>query len=102
MRESVDRRRVLGAGAAAGAMLAFGRALAADEEHRPDLADAVAGFYPGDVISDSRGSSKAGVALTLLRVGPDRVGIASDYARLPTMEITVERAMDKKIGRAHV
>lgn len=62
---------------------------------KPDLADAVAGEYFGDVISDSKGSSRNDVALTVTKVGKNRVRVTSDYARLPTVEVTLEKAMDK-------
>ena len=61
----------------------------------PDLADVVAGSYAGDVISDSKGSSRSDVTLTLTRVGANRVRIASDYPRLPVVEVSLMRALDK-------
>ena len=67
-------------------------------KRKPDLADFVAGEYFGDVISDSRGSSRTGVSLTLTRVGPNRVQITSDYARLPAVEITIMQAMQSIIA----
>ena len=65
---------------------------------KPDLADFVAGEYFGDVISDSRGSSRTGVSLTLTRVGPNRVQITSDYPRLPTVEVVIMQAMQSIIA----
>ena len=62
---------------------------------KPDLADMVAGQYFGDVISDSKGSSHSDVALTVTKVGKNRVRITSDYARLPVVEVPLTRAMDK-------
>lgn len=62
--------------------------------HKADLADRVAGTYKGDVISDARGSSKNGVTITVTRTGPNRVEIKSDYARIPTVTIPLEKAMD--------
>ena len=62
---------------------------------KPDLADAAAGTYSGDVISDSKGSSKSGVTLTVTRVRKDVVRVSSDYARLPTIEVPLTAAMGK-------
>jgi len=62
---------------------------------KPDLADAAAGTYAGDVISDSKGSSKSEVTLTVTRVRKDVVRVSSDYPRLPTIEIALTSAMGK-------
>lgn len=67
----------------------------ASAPRKPDLGDTVEGTYAGDVISDSKGSSKDGVTLTVTRIGVNRVRITSDYARLPVVEVTLQRAMDK-------
>ena len=66
---------------------------------KPDLGDAVQGTYFGDVISDSKGSSHDAVTVTVTRVGKNRVEVTSDYARLPTVTISLERAMDKILQR---
>lgn len=60
---------------------------------RGDLADAVAGTYHGDVISDARGSSRSDVTITVTKVGPNLVEVRSDYARIPTVRIPLTRAM---------
>ena len=44
----------------------------------PDLADVVAGTYAGDVTSDSRGSSKSDVTLTVSKTGPNTIQVTSD------------------------
>lgn len=62
-------------------------------KRKPDLADAVAGEYYGDVVSDSLGSSQSGVTLIVTRVGKNRVRIRSDYPRLPTVEVVLTLAM---------
>ena len=59
-----------------------------------DLADRVAGTYTGAVASDARGSSKDNVTIAVTRVGPNKVEIRSDYARIPTVTIALEKAMD--------
>lgn len=81
----------------AGGMLAGGGAQA--KEHKPDLADAVAGAWSGDVISDSQGSSRQNVTLTLTRVGPNTVRIDSDYPRLPVITVVLEKAMSAIVNR---
>ncbi|MCA0210810.1 MAG: hypothetical protein LCH74_17260 [Proteobacteria bacterium] len=79
-------------------LLPAGAALAetpkAAPAHKPDLADRVAGTYKGDIISDARGSSKDRVTITVTRTGPDKVEIKSDYPRIPTVTIPLEKAMD--------
>jgi hypothetical protein len=61
---------------------------------RADLADMAAGRYWGDVVSDARGSSRSGVRLTVAKVGPNRVRVTADYARLPGFDAQLVRAMD--------
>jgi hypothetical protein len=60
-----------------------------DRKIRPDLADTVVGTYTGDVISDSQGSSKPGVTLYVTKVNKSSVRVASDYARLPIVEVPI-------------
>jgi hypothetical protein len=84
-------RRALALGAAI-TVLAAGAGFAAPER-KPDLADAVAGTYSGDVISDSKGSSQSGVTLTLTRTGPNTVQITSSYPRLPVVSVGLTAAM---------
>jgi hypothetical protein len=62
---------------------------------KPDLADTAAGTYVGDVISDSKGSSKSDVTLTVTRVRKDVVRVSSDYSRLPVIEVALTGAMGK-------
>jgi hypothetical protein len=64
-------------------------------KHKPDLADVAEGTYFGDVISDSKGSSKSNVTVTVTRIGKDRVRITSNYARLPMVEVSLTQAMGK-------
>ena len=56
-----------------------------------DLADMVAGIYHGDVISDSKGSSRSDVTLTITKLSQRKVRIASDYQRLGVVEIELNR-----------
>jgi hypothetical protein len=68
----------------------------ADPPHRkPDLGDAAEGVYSGDVISDSKGSSRSGVTLQVQRVGRNLVRITSDYSRLPVVEVPLTSAMGR-------
>ena len=67
----------------------------ADPKRKPDLGDAAEGTYFGDVISDSKGSSKSDVTVTVTRIGPNRVRVSSDYPRLPVVEVPLTRAQDK-------
>ncbi|MDQ2927753.1 MAG: hypothetical protein M3R22_06265 [Pseudomonadota bacterium] len=81
--------------AAALAPTALAQAIRKPAERKPDLGDVAEGRYTGDVTSDSKGSSHEGVTLTLTRVGVNRVRITSDYPRLPVVEVTLTRALDK-------
>ena len=60
---------------------------------KPDLADMLSGVWEGNVISDSKGSSRSDVLLKLERVGPNTVRIVSNYPRLPVITVPVERVM---------
>jgi hypothetical protein len=80
--------------AAAGDPAAAQRAGGAVRAARSDFADMAQGAYLGDVLSDARGSSRAGVRVTVARIGPNRVRVTSDYARLPAFDAQLTRAMD--------
>jgi hypothetical protein len=64
-------------------------------KRKPDLGDVAEGHYFGDVISDSKGSSRNDVTLIVTRTGVNRVRITSDYPRLPVVEVSLQRALDK-------
>ncbi|MEW5685687.1 MAG: hypothetical protein AB1942_12275 [Pseudomonadota bacterium] len=64
------------------------------QARKPDLADAVAGTYAGEVISDSKGSSRSNVTLTVTRTGPNTVGVTSNYSRLPQITVPLESVMN--------
>lgn len=89
-RIDLQRRAAVLAGAAT--LFACGPA-AAQAQRKPDLADAVAGTYAGDVISDSKGSSRSDVTLTVTRSGPNTVTVTSNYSRLPTITVPLTTAM---------
>ncbi len=91
----MQRRTVLGLALAAGASGAHAPAPAGSRERQPDLGDVAEGRYFGDVISDSKGSSRNDVTLTVTRTGLNRVRITSDYPRLPVVEVSLQRALDK-------
>lgn len=88
----MQRRTVLGFALAAGASGALAQGT---RERQPDLGDVAEGRYFGDVISDSKGSSRNDVTLTVSRTGLNRVRITSDYPRLPVVEVSLQRALDK-------
>ncbi|HZV92812.1 MAG TPA: hypothetical protein VFF72_06310 [Caldimonas sp.] len=85
----------LGAAAAAATTLTARGQGSTAGKRKPDLADVAEGRYAGDVISDSKGSSHEGVTLIVRRIGINRVRIESDYPRLPIVEVTLTRALDK-------
>jgi len=92
----MQRRTVLGFALATAATTgARSQGAAASRERTPDLGDVAEGRYFGEVISDSKGSSRSDVTLTITRTGLNRVRIASDYPRLPVVEVTLQRALDK-------
>jgi len=90
--------RTLAVAASLAFSLPTGAALAeppkAAPAHKADLADRVAGTYKGAVASDARGSSRDNVTITVTRTGPNKVEIKSDYPRIPTVTIPLEKAMD--------
>ncbi len=59
----------------------------------PDLATTLEGVWYGDVISDSKGSSRSDVIVTIRRTSRNTIAISSDYARLPAVTVTLTRAM---------
>ncbi len=61
---------------------------------RADLAHMASGSYYGDVISDARGPSRAGVRLTVVRAGANQVRVTSDHPRLPAFTARLARAKD--------
>ena len=83
------------AATALAASWALSATAAEDPKRKPDLGDAAEGVYGGDVISDSQGSSKSGVTLTVTRIGKNLVRVSSDYARLPVIEVALTQAMGK-------
>ena len=70
-------------------------AQSAAPKRQPDLADVAQGTYFGDVTSDSKGSSRSDVTVTVTRIGNNRVRITSDYARLPRVDVPLTQAMDQ-------
>jgi hypothetical protein len=68
--------------------------LAAPARKPVDYAAQVAGVWQGDVTSDARGSSRTGVTVTVTRIGPNRVEIACDYARIPRVQLGLARYAD--------
>ncbi len=90
----MDRRTLLGGVLALAATGAHAQGATGSRERSPDLGDVAEGRYFGDVISDSKGSSRGDVTLTVSRIGLNRVRITSDYPRLPVVEVPLQRALD--------
>ncbi|NMQ28203.1 toll/interleukin-1 receptor domain-containing protein [Candidatus Accumulibacter phosphatis] len=61
-----------------------------------ELADAVVGDYWGEVISDSRGSSRTHIGVTVRKLGPNRVRATSSYDRIGTVDVELTQ-IDKQI-----
>ena len=61
-------------------------------------AELVAGKYFGDVIADSKGSSRSDVVLTITKLDKWSVRITSDYPRLGTVDVTLTRAGGKIVN----
>lgn len=57
----------------------------------PGLADLVVGRYHGDVIADSKGSSRSDIAVTITRIDRATVRVSSDYRRLGTVDVNLTR-----------
>jgi hypothetical protein len=64
------------------------------EKRKPDLGDAAAGSYYGDIISDARGSSQSDIGVTVVRTGPNEVEVTCDCPRIPSRTFKLTRAMD--------
>ena len=62
------------------------------------LADLVAGNYQGEVISDSQGSSRSDIAVTVAKIDRLKVRVASDYPRIGAVEITLTRTGNQIIN----
>jgi hypothetical protein len=56
-----------------------------------DLAGLAAGVYYGNVVSDAKGSSRSDVTVTVTQVSPRKVRITSDYPRLGSVELELDR-----------
>ncbi len=56
------------------------------------LADLVFGTYRGDVIADSKGSSRSDVVLTITKLDRHTVRVTSDYPRMGTVDVTLTRS----------
>jgi hypothetical protein len=91
----MQRRFLLTLAVTALAPAGFAQGTTAAAERKPDLGDVAKGRYFGAVISDSKGSSRDDVTLTITRIGVNRVRISSDYPRLPVVEVALQRALDK-------
>ena len=66
----------------------------------PELADVAVGVYYGDVVSDSKGSSRSDVTVTITKIDSRTVNVTSDYGRLGTVVIPLTRRDDKVLNAA--
>ena len=74
-----------------------------DEAKKPpeevgELAELVIGNYHGDVIADSKGSSRSDIAVTVAKIDRSKVRIVSDYQRMGTIEIALTRTGNQIIN----
>jgi TIR domain len=61
-------------------------------------ADLVVGKYFGDVVADSKGSSRSDVTLNITKLDKWKVRITSDYPRLGTVDVTLTRVGGKIVN----
>ena len=59
-----------------------------------DLADRVVGTYEGAVVSDSRGSSRNNITVTITKIGRNMIEIKCDYARIPSRRVQLEQVAE--------
>jgi len=64
-------------------------------EINTELSQLVAGDFFGDVIADSKGSSRSNISLTITRVDSYNVRVTSDYPRLGSVELRLTRIGNK-------
>jgi hypothetical protein len=55
------------------------------------LADLVVGRYHGDVIADSKGSSRSDIDVTITRIDRATVRVSSDYRRIGSVDVNLTR-----------
>jgi hypothetical protein len=63
-----------------------------------ELASLVAGTFYGDVISDSKGSSRSDISVTIDRIDSNNVRVTSDYQRIGIVEIALARTGNKIVN----
>jgi hypothetical protein len=63
------------------------------------LVDTIVGTYLGEVIADSKGSSRSGVSVRLEKLSADTVRVSSPYARIGSLDISV-MPMQGKVSNA--
>jgi hypothetical protein len=57
--------------------------------HPSAFVDAIVGTYVGEIIADSKGSSRSGVSVRLDKLSADTVRVSSSHARIGSLDITV-------------
>jgi TIR domain len=63
-----------------------------------ELATLVGGTFNGEVISDSKGSSRSDISVTIDRIDGNNVRVTSDYQRIGTVEIALTRTGNKIVN----
>ena len=63
-----------------------------------ELADLVVGSYLGNVMSDSKGSSRSDIDVTVTRLDRYTVRVTSSYQRLGTVDVTLTRIGNQILG----
>lgn len=62
------------------------------------LADLITGTYFGNVMADSKGSSRSDIFVTVTKLDPYTVRVTSDYKRFGTVDVTLTRIGNKIVG----
>ena len=62
------------------------------------LADLVAGTYFGNVMADSKGTSRSDIDVIVVKLDRSRVRVTSDYRRVGTVELSLTRSGNKIMG----
>ncbi len=63
-----------------------------------DLAGSVAGTYDGEVVADSKGSSRSNVVVTIARLDPTTVRITSSYPRIGAIDVELTQIHEQVLN----
>jgi hypothetical protein len=75
-----------------------GRPVSAVVATEASLAERIAGTYSGDVMADSKGSSRSDVSVTVTAIDGRSVRITSDYPRIPVVDVPLTRAGEQVLS----